>query len=45
MVDALASKAEEGRGTLRKALGSPCAGIISRDIRMGEPTWAKPRYL
>jgi hypothetical protein len=44
MVDALALKAEEGRGTLRKALGSPCAGVISRDTRMGEPTQAKPGY-
>ena len=36
MVDALATRAEEGRGNAAKSSGEPLAGR-SGDIRMGQP--------
>ena len=37
-MDALASRADEGRGTLRKASVSRVQALTAVDIRMGKPT-------
>ena len=38
MVDALASRAEEGRSQAAISYGKPLAGVTV-DLRMGQPTW------
>jgi hypothetical protein len=38
MVDALAVRGDEGRGSLRKAWVRWQTTVITRDIRMGKPT-------
>jgi len=38
MVDALASRAEEGRSQAAISYGKPLAGV-SVDLRMGQPLW------
>ena len=38
MVDALAVRGDEGRGSLRKAWVRWQTTVITRDVRMGKPT-------
>ncbi len=38
MVDALAVRGDEGRGSLRKAVGELATSFDPADIRMGKPT-------